>query len=315
MVLTYVLRRIMRVVLRAGAFLLYVRKERTEMRKFAIVGIGLIGGSMAIALKGFKDFKIVGADISAESVEYANAHGVGDEATTDISAAIKDADVVMLGMDPQGIVDFLHEHKDDFKPGCLVTDVCGVKEAIMNAAECLPEGVDFIGCHPMAGTEFSGVQNAFGEMFKASHLLITPREGNTEEHLTLMEELGEYIGCRDVVRTDPREHDRLLAYTSQMMHIIALSICDDDELFICKGYEGTSFRGATRVAALDVPLWTQLFSLNLPALTEFLDNLIENLTSYREELGKGDPVTLASKIAKSADRKRAVDLPGPDLLH
>lgn len=284
------------------------------MRKFTIVGLGLIGGSMALALKGFSDFKIVGADISEETVKYAREHGVADEVTCDISEAVEDADVVMLGMDPQGIVDFLHDHKDDFKQGCLVTDVCGVKEAIMKAAECLPEDVDFIGCHPMAGTEFSGVQNAFKEMFIGTHLLITPREGNTEEHLNIMDEIGKYAGFQDVVRTDAKEHDKLLAYTSQMMHIIALSICDDDELFKCRGYEGSSFRGATRVAALDVPLWTQLFSLNLPALTEFLDNLIEHLQSYREELGKGDPVSLSEKLAKSADRKRQVDLPGPDLL-
>lgn len=285
------------------------------MRKFTIVGLGLIGGSMALALKGFKDFKIVGCDISEETLSFANEHGVTDEVTSDVNAAIRDADVVMLGMDPMGIVNFLHEHKDEFKKGALVTDVSGVKEAIVKAAECLPDGVDFIGCHPMAGTEFSGVQNAFKEMFEGTHLIITPKDGNTEEHLSLMEELGIYIGSQDVIRTDPREHDRLLAYTSQMMHILALSICDDDELFKCKGYEGSSFRGATRVAALDVPLWTQLFSLNLPALTEFLDNLISHLQSYREELGKGDPASLAAKIKISADRKRRVDLPGPDLLN
>lgn len=284
------------------------------MRRFTIAGLGLIGGSMALALKGFKDFKIVGMDTSEETVAFAREHGVVDEATSDAGEAIRDADVVLLGMDPMGIMEFLELHKNEFKPGCLVMDVGGVKEAIMKASECLPEEVDFIGCHPMAGTEFSGVQNAFKEMFVGTHFLVTPKEGNSEEHLRLVKEIGEYIGSRDVVMTDAKEHDRLLAYTSQMMHILALSICDDDELFKCKGYEGSSFRGATRVAALDVPLWTQLFSLNLPALTEFLDNLIAHLQSYREELGREDPASLAAKIKISADRKRQVDLPGPDLL-
>lgn len=98
------------------------------------------------------------------------------------------------------------------------------------------------------------------------------------------------------------------------MHIIAVAVCDDPTLFDCKGYEGSSFRGCTRVAALDVGLWTQLFSLNQPALLEVLDRLIGNLQSYREVLATGDRKALAEKLAFSAARKRQMDLPGPDLL-
>ena len=284
------------------------------MRKFVVVGMGLIGGSMAQALKGFQDFTVTGMDISEATLKYARENGIADEVTGDASAAIRDADVVMLCQYPQGIMDFMREHRDEFKPGCLVTDVCGVKTAIMEAAQCLPEDVDFIGCHPMAGTEFSGIENSFPEMFEESHLILTPQEKNTEEHLELMEALGRYIGCQDVVRTSPEDHDRILAYTSQMMHIIALSVCDDENLFTCKGYEGTSFRGCTRVAALDVPLWTQLFSMNIPALTECLDDLIVHLQSYRETLVSGDRAKRSAKLKVSSDRKRQVSLPGPDLL-
>ncbi len=174
--------------------------------------------------------------------------------------------------------------------------------------------MDFIGCHPMAGTEFSGIQNAFAEMFQGSHLILTPRPGSDPAHVALMERLGEHIGCRDVVKTTPERHDQILAYTSQMMHIIAVSVCDDENLFTCKGFEGSSFRGCTRVAALDAGLWTQLFSLNTPALTTCLDELIGHLQSYREVLAGGDRQALLDKLTVSADRKRQVDLPGPDLL-
>ena len=155
----------------------------------------------------------------------------------------------------------------------------------------------------------------FAEMFRGSHLILTPRESSTSEHLELMEALAAYIGCRDVVKTTPERHDRILAYTSQMMHMIAVSVCDDAELFTCKGYEGSSFRGCTRVAALDVGLWTQLFSLNAPALIERLDLLIEHLSSYRDVVASGDREALAAKLSVSAARKRQMDLPGPDLLH
>lgn len=283
-------------------------------KKFVIVGLGLIGGSMALALKGFEDFEIVGVDVSEPTLRFAREHGVADAVTNRAREAVEGADVVMLALHPQGILDFLEEHRDSFKAGCLVTDVCGVKSAVMEGAKCLPPQVDFIGCHPMAGTEFSGVEHAFAEMFQGSHLILTPREDSTEEHLALLERLARHIGCQDVVRTTPSQHDAILAYTSQMMHIIAVSVCDDPSLFACKGYEGSSFRGCTRVAALDVGLWTQLFSLNAPALTGCLDTLIGNLSAYREAIASGDREALAGKLAWSADRKRKMDLPGPDLL-
>lgn len=283
-------------------------------KKFVIVGLGLIGGSMALALKGFENFEIVGVDVSEPTLRFAREHGVADAVTNRAREAVEGADVVMLCLHPQGILDFLEEHRDSFKAGCLVTDVCGVKSAVMEGAKCLPPQVDFIGCHPMAGTEFSGVEHAFAEMFQGSHLILTPREDSTEEHLALLERLARHIGCQDVVRTTPSQHDAILAYTSQMMHIIAVSVCDDPSLFACKGYEGSSFRGCTRVAALDVGLWTQLFSLNAPALVGCLDTLIENLSAYREAIASGDREALAGKLAWSADRKRKMDLPGPDLL-
>lgn len=284
------------------------------MKKFVIVGLGLIGGSMALALKGFEDYEIIGVARRQATVDYANAHGVGDRATLELNGELSQADVTVLCMDPDGIVDFLREHRAQFKPGSLVTDVCGVKSAIMAGAECLPAEVDFIGCHPMAGTEFSGIEHAFAEMFQHSHLILTPRETSKAEHIALMERMAEYIGCRDVVKTTPEKHDAILAYTSQMMHIIAVSVCDDENLFTCRGFEGSSFRGCTRVAALDVELWTQLFSLNAPALTTCLDTLLEHLKQYRDVIASGDRETLSAKLALSAGRKREMDLPGPDLL-
>ena len=283
-------------------------------KTIAVIGLGLIGGSMALALKGFEDFEIVGVDVSEPTLRFAAEHGVGDAVTADAGEVVPRADVTILCLHPRGITRFLEEYRDRFKPGSLVTDVCGIKTAIMAAAEVLPPEVDFIGCHPMAGTEFSGIEHAFGEMFQKSHLILTPRETSTREHIALMERLADYIGCRDVVRTTPEEHDAILAYTSQMMHIIAVSVCDDPMLFTCKGFEGSSFRGCTRVAALDVGLWTQLFSMNAPALLTALDKLEENLHAYREAIASGDTKLLSEKLAYSAGRKRKMNLEGPDLL-
>ena len=129
----------------------------------------------------------------------------------------------------------------------------------------------------MAGTEFSGIQHALPNMFQGAHYILTPDEGTQPEHLALMERVARHLGCADVVRTTPEQHDAIIAYTSQMMHIIAVSVCDDPSLCAYQGFEGDSFRGCTRVAALDVPLWTQLLSLNAPALTQALETLEDNL--------------------------------------
>ncbi len=284
------------------------------MKKIVIVGLGLIGGSLAIALKGFEDYEVVGVARRQATVDYALAHGVGDTATLDAERAIRQADVTFLCMDPDQIISYLAEHRADFKPGSLVTDVCGIKTAIMEGAKVLPEGVDFIGCHPMAGTEFSGIEHAFGEMFRHAHFILTPRQSSTPEHVALMERMAEHIGCRDVVKTTPEGHDAIIAYTSQMMHVIAVSVCDDPSLFTCKGYEGSSFRGCTRVAALDVALWAQLFSLNASALTGCLDELLAHLQAYRDVIASGDRGRLTEMLLYSSNRKRKMDLPGPDLL-
>lgn len=277
-------------------------------KQIVIVGLGLIGGSLAMALEGFEDCELVGVVRSDSTRDYAVEHHVCHRVTRNAAEVLPTADVVWLCQHPQGILDFMAEHREEFKPGALVADVCGVKTAIMEGAKRLPEGVDFIGCHPMAGKETSGIQNAEGTLFRNAHFIVTPGERSTEEHIALMERMAKHMGFRDVVRTTPEEHDALIAYTSQVMHVLAVAVCDDPDLFKCKGFEGGSFRDCTRVAALDVPLWTQLFSLNAPALAKIIRTLEDNLRSYREVIESGDTTALTDKLAFSADRKRRMNL-------
>ena len=278
--------------------------------KVTVVGLGLIGASLAMALKGFEDAEITGVVRSQSTLDYAVEHGVCDHVVLDPLKALPDADVVWLCMQPMAIVRFLEEHRDHFKPGALVTDVCGVKTAVVEAAKVLPPEVDFIGCHPMAGKETSKIQNAEATLFRNAHFIITPRFSNRPEHVALMERMGCYMGFRDVINTTPERHDAIIAYTSQVMHIMAVAVCDDPDLFDCLGFEGGSFRDCTRVAALDVPLWTELFSMNAPALTGVIRRLEDNLRAYREVLEAGDRTKLAEKLTWSSGRKRRMNLEG-----
>ena len=276
-------------------------------RQIAIIGLGLIGGSMAMALRGFEDYE-VGVDQDPDTLAFAAAHGVADRLTDDAPAVLSQADVVYLCLHPRGIVRFLEANRDRFKPGALVTDVCGIKTAIVEGAAVLPEAVDFIGGHPMAGRETSGIFHADGALFRGAHYIITPGPRSCPSHVALLERIARHIGCRDVVNTTTQKHDAIIAYTSQVMHIMAVAVCDDPDLFDCKGFEGGSFRDCTRVAALDVPLWTELFSMNAPALCTVIRTLEDNLRAYREVIESGDTQALAAKLAWSADRKRHMNL-------
>lgn len=276
-------------------------------KTIAVVGMGLIGGSVAMALQGFEGYEIVGVDVSQPTLRYAKENHVADRVTDDARKAVAEADVVFLCLHPQGIVSFLQEHGPDFKAGSLVTDVCGIKTAIVEAARALPTQVEFIGGHPMAGTEFSGIQNALKYMFRGAHYIITPDEKSSPDKVALLERMAAYMGCADVVKTTPGQHDAIIAYTSQMMHVIAVSVCDDPQLFEFMGFEGDSFRGCTRVAALDVPLWTQLFAMNAEALDRALEQLEQNINSYRQVLRSGDRDALTKKLEWSSERKRRMN--------
>ncbi len=279
------------------------------MKKMLIVGLGLIGGSLSMALRGFEDYEVVGAVRSQVNYEKAVSRAAADRVTMDSPGELPSADVVILCQGPGGIVDYLREHAGDFRPGALVCDVCGVKTAIMEAAgKTLPEAVDFIGCHPMAGREVSGIDNAEATLFRNAHFIMTPTEKSSPEHIALLERMAAHCGFRDVVKTTPEHHDAIIAYTSQLMHIVAVSVCDDPDLFDCRGYEGGSFRDCTRVAALDVPLWTELFSLNAPALTRVIEGLENRLRAYRKAIAEGDPATLSAMLLASSSRKRQMNL-------
>ena len=276
-------------------------------KTIVIVGLGLIGGSMAKALRDFEGFRILGVDVSQPTLRYALEQEIVDQAEEDPVKALAAGDLVFLCLHPRGIVEFMAEHRDHFKPGAMVTDVCGIKGAILEGAKVLPSSVSFVGGHPMAGTEFSGIQHALVNMFQGAHYILTPNEQSRPEHVALMKRVARHIGCADVVQTTPEQHDAMIAYTSQMMHIIAVSVCDDENLFQYQGFEGDSFRGCTRVAALDVPLWTQLFSMNAQALCTALERLEGNLHAYRQVIQAGDWEALSGKLAYSAARKRKMN--------
>ncbi|MBR1711447.1 MAG: prephenate dehydrogenase [Clostridia bacterium] len=277
--------------------------------KMMIIGLGLIGGSMAMALSGTPDLEITTVTRNPVSRADALRMGIVKNAwpTPDL-APIEDQDLVVLCLPPDACLEFVKQEAMRLKPGAILTDVCGVKKPLYAAVNALPPH-DFIylGGHPMAGKERGSFANAFGELYRGSHYILTPDASVPQSAIDTMTRLIHAMGCADIIFTTPVEHDERIGYTSQLMHVMALALCDQHLLFDSFGFEGNSFRGATRVAALDPDLWCELFMANKETLADLTDELIRNLSVYRDLLLAGDREKLLAQLKVSSDRKKEFD--------
>lgn len=272
-----------------------------------VIGLGLIGGSLAMALGNFEGARIFGVDRSAQTRAQAMARATVYAAYEDAGdAPLEDADVIILCLHPEASVAFVKAHAARLKPGAVLTDVCGVKKTLVETIDAyLPEGRAFIGGHPMAGRECGGFANATGALFQGAHYIVVPTARTTPEAYDLLRRMIRCMGCADMIETDVKTHDLRIAYTSQMMHVLALAICDQEQLIPSKGFEGGSFRAATRVAALDAKLWTELFWANREALLDQTRELIGKLSEYAALLEGDDREALYARLEESAARKHA----------
>ena len=277
--------------------------------RIMFIGLGLIGGSMALALNGYPDAELYAVDRD----EWTRFEALGRGAVRSCWASIEDApletmDITVLCLHPGAAAEFITTQSNRLKPGSLLTDVCGVKRPLHEAVESL-ESKPFIylGGHPMAGRERGGFVNASRDLFRGSHYILTPDDSVPVGAIRLMERLVLHMGCADIVLTDPKAHDERIAYTSQLMHVMALALCDQHLLFDSYGFEGGSFRGATRVAALEPDLWTELFWVNKETLADLTDELIEKLGEYSALLRADDRQALLDRLTASSDRKKEFD--------
>ena len=277
--------------------------------KIMFVGLGLIGGSMALALKGYTGLE----RYAVECDEWTRFEALGRGAVRAAWASVEEApldemDTVVLCLHPQAAAGFVRTQAHRLRPGALLTDVCGVKRPICDAVAALGER-DFIylGGHPMAGRERGGFANATPDLFRGAHYILTPDDSVPQESVQLMRQLVTFMGCSDVVLTTPDAHDARIAYTSQLMHVMALALCDQHLLFDSYGFEGGSFRGATRVAALEPDLWTELFWVNRETLANLTDELIGKLQEYSDLLKAGDRQALLERLTASSNRKKEFD--------
>ena len=277
--------------------------------KIMFVGLGLIGGSMALALRGYPEMEpsciTRNPAVRGEALRQRAVFSAWPDAD---SAPLEEQDVVVLCLPPQACLEFVQRHAQRLKADALLTDVCGVKQPLFTAVQAVKDRrFHYLGGHPMAGKERGGYANASADLFRGAHYILTPEPGLAQEYISLLTCLAHFMGFADIIMSDPKAHDERIAYTSQLMHIMALALCDQDFLFDSYGFEGNSFRGATRVAALDPQLWCELFEANSEVLAEQIDEVAKRLTVYADLVRGGDHDALLRQLTLSSDRKKAFD--------
>lgn len=274
-------------------------------KNILIVGLGLLGGSYALGLKQ-KGFKVSAIDTNPQTIDYALKNNIVDFAlTTPDKALIEASDIIIFALYPHVFCEWIENYSKYFKSGTVITDVTGVKGAIIeNINKNLPDGVEFIAAHPMAGKETGGIENANTEMFKNANYIVVPTMHNTKEAIELCKDLGQTLGFANVSELTVEEHDKMIAFLSQLTHCIAVSLmCASDNPDLVK-YTGDSFRDLTRIADINDKMWSELFLCNREALLCEMDNYKKAFDSLYESIKTGDVDTMREMMKLSTVRRR-----------
>lgn len=272
--------------------------------KIAIIGLGLIGGSIARRLRGFHNCTITAYNRTAETIMLAKHDGVIDEGSTDPGEVMENADLIILCLYPQLNIDMVKNNLSHIKSGAVITDVSGVKGFMVDEmSKILPDDIDFVGAHPMAGREISGYQSSTDTLFNKASFLITPTKNNKPESVALVRELAEYIGCKHVVTTTPEEHDAIIAYTSQLMHVVAVALCDNPMIERSTFFSAGSLRDCTRVAVINEKMWSELFIENKEHLVNRIHEMQDSLGKIADAVEKCDRDKLEEIMKHATSQK------------
>lgn len=277
-------------------------------KKILIVGLGLIGGSYAAALSQ-NGWEVGAIDPDPQAIAFAEKAGFIRHGRTEPEAEyVGKFDIVVFALYPHVLLEWLEKYGPWLRDGALATDVTGVKSGVVEKAQALlfPR-VEFIGAHPMAGREVSGVENARADLFRGANYIVTPTAANTEEAITCCEALGRTLGARNISRLTPKEHDEMIGFLSQLTHCIAVALMTCKESRHLVDYTGDSFRDLTRIAKINENMWTELFLWNREELLSQMDLFIAHFAKLRDALAQGDEETMKSMMRLSTERRRYFD--------
>ena len=277
-------------------------------KKILIVGLGLLGGSYARALKRY-GFHVSAITKEQSSVDYALSEGIIDEGSTELDEGmIGEAELVIFALYPHVFVEWIEQNQHLLKSGALITDVTGVKRDIVYRIQgILRDDVEFIAAHPMAGRELSGVENSTDRMFAGANYIVTPTDKNTPEAIGACAELGRLLGFASVSTLSPEEHDEMIGFLSQLTHCIAITLMTCNDMEHMERFTGDSFRDLTRIARINDLMWSELFLANKDVLLEQMDLFISKFGQLRKMLEDGDVDGMREMMRRSTERRALFD--------
>jgi prephenate dehydrogenase len=269
----------------------------------AVVGLGLIGGSFCKAIKKYTDHRIFGIDTDETTLAMALEQGAIHQAIE--PKDLGEMDFTIVSLHPRQTIAFIKEHARQFKPGSLVADTCGVKQSIVEAVTepLAQQGVLFVGCHPMAGREFSGFAYSLDNLFDNASFIMTPPPETPAHIIEFFKYFAQKLQFGKIVVSTPEEHDRVIAFTSQLAHVVSNAYIKSPSLEQEAGFSAGSFLDLTRVAKLNEDMWTDLFLMNRKALLFELDTIIEKLGEYRDAMEQDDGERLKQLLRDGRIRK------------
>ena len=277
-----------------------------------LIGLGLIGGSYAQKLTE-EGYRVLALDQDPAAITYGLEHGLIQVGATTVEEALAkgffaESSLVVFGLYPTAMIQWLRQYQQVFAAGAILMDVSGVKCHVVDVIqEELRPDLEFIGCHPMAGRETSGVQNSDAGIFAGANFIVTPTEKNRPETIALAKEFGALLGFANISQLSLAEHDEMIGFLSQLTHAIAVSLmtCNEDENM--QKYTGDSFRDLTRIAKINETMWTELFFLNKEILLHHIDDFTAQLQRLKGMLQQEKPEELKALFRQSTARRKAFD--------
>lgn len=283
-------------------------QQLTPNTRILIVGLGLIGGSYAKALTE-AGYPVTAITKEEKDIDYALSSGfIKEGAATPDPRLIGEADLIVLSLYPTLILEWVKENQRYMKAGAILTDTAGVKgDLVRRMGEILRPDLEYIGAHPMAGREVSGVYHSDPAIFHGANYLVVPTPKNSQKAIAICEELGQALGFAKVSRLDPDAHDRVIGFVSQLTHCIAISLMTSNTEDHLEDYTGDSFRDLTRIARINEKLWSELFLTNRDALVAEIDAFAKELHTLRDHLVAGDRDAIEEMMRYSTARRALFD--------
>ncbi|MBQ6370983.1 MAG: prephenate dehydrogenase/arogenate dehydrogenase family protein [Firmicutes bacterium] len=278
-----------------------------EKKTLGVVGLGLIGGSFVKAYEQSDEWQIYGYDVDDKINQFALLAEDIDGVLTD--ERIGECDLILLCVYPEAAVRWLAEHAEQIADDALVIDCCGVKESV--CAPCFEIAKDYkftyVGGHPMAGRHYSGYKYATEKLYRGSPMVIVPGTYDDIELFDRVKRMLQPAGFGSISVTTAEDHDRMIAFTSQLAHVVSNAYVKSPTAEGHDGFSAGSYRDLTRVAWLNEKMWAELFLDNRENLMRELDHLIDRLQEYRDALADQDEASMEALLADGARRKKELD--------